>query len=243
MALRKPTNTPAFETEEETVVMDTPDTIEVAPEAKPVTNVPATQATNTAVAAPRRKFSAALQEFENSIDTDSVRGLGVGSLPKVIVSRAGFELNDETIGNTVDIEMLSYNNRYVITPGEDGDAATSAIRISYDMQTVENEACTPHEYLEQLREDGFTKASIKTYIDIWAILVAKDGVEIPEDERPMVQVQLSPQTVKSFKAYQMTAGVIAARYNKETSPLLRLTKENAEYKSTKYAVMRFSTVK
>lgn len=246
MALRNPKTAPAFETEEDTVVIEAEQTIEaekdIEPVAKPVTAVPAVKASN-AVAKPTRKFSAALQELEGAIDTDTVRGLGVGSLPKVTVSRAGFEIGDEVIGNVLDIEILSFNNRYVLTPGVDGEAAVSAIRISYDRETVENEACTPQEYLQQLKEEGYPNPEMKTYIDIWAILIAKDGKTIPEEDRPMVQVQLSPQSVKTFKAFQMTAGVVAARYGNEISPLVRLSKENAEYKTNRYAVMKFSAVK
>lgn len=243
MALAKPTNqntTPAFEDNEDVAVMDAP---EVETKAKPeVKTTAVAEKASSALAPTGAKFKAALQHLELQLDLESVRSLGQGTLPKIVADRAGFELGDKLLGDWVRMQVVSYNRRWLVSAGVEGDEGKKLLRTSYDKETLENETMSMKEYIEHLKEEGYNRASDREYIDLWVMVTEteKEGV-VPEDELELVQFQLSPTSVRSFLAYQVQAGFQAALTKREVSDVVKATVERRENDGNKYAAAVFSS--
>lgn len=194
------------------------------------------------LAAAPKKFTAALTNLEGQLDVDQVRALGVGTLPKLVADRGGFELGDKSLGEWADIHILSYNKRWLVTPGVEGEEAKALLRTSYDGETLENDPRDIREYLQFLADEGYEKASSRQYIDIWGYIVNTDkGGEIAEDDYEFVQVQLSPSSVKEFTAFQIQQGLQAGLRKREVSSTVRATIEKREYGGNRYASIKFSS--
>ena len=261
MALAKRTNAPAFEdtdqvenveqTMQEEVVQEVvpPAT---RPESKPAEQVQA-QAEQTAakalvavkpnavgLALKGGKLSNPFLELQNVIDVDQVRSIGVGTVPKVTADLGGAVIDKRELGKSIVIDLVSFNDRWSIHPGTDDDETVSYMRTSYDGETLENETMTAKEYLEHLKAEGFDKAAMKKYCDIWGTLESceNEGV-IPEDERELVQVQLSPQSLKQWNGFQINQGLLAARGIQPTTRI-KLTQERGESNSRKFGYFKFS---
>lgn len=261
MALKKNTvaQTPAFEADDssfdgQTVEMEvatettTADAI-ATPQAKAQATTAIAKAKGTALASPLgAKYHAAFQEFEGQLDVDTVRALGVGSFPKLVADRAGFELGEgkakQEFGDWVEFEMFSWNRRTVVTPGVDGEDAKALLRTSYDGETLENDARSAKDYLAFLKEEGYTRAAIKGYIDTWGFIVnsEKEGA-VAEEDREMVQIQLSPTSVKSFTALQVSTGIKMGLSGFAPGNRLRATIDRREFESNKFAAMKFTLAK
>lgn len=223
MALRKketePAAQPAFEgmetgnAESATAVADAKP--EAAPSAQDTAKVSAStaiakaQAGTVAVATPGRKFKPALTEFQDVIGQDDIEALGIGAFPRITADLSGL-VQDKTkeLGKSIKLELLSWNLRYIVTPGVDNDEANSLVRYSNDGVTISGTGESVADYVKQLRDvDGYEKASIKTYMDLWGNLAEVDGAAVDPVDRAMVVVQLSPQSMSQFKALQMVRGV------------------------------------
>lgn len=260
MALKKPTTaaTPAFETEEgagyavENAAEAATETVATETVASPAAKVEATTAIAKAQASSvstnvKKGFHAALTHLQDQLGIDHVRALGVGTLPKLVADRAGFILGEgkEEVkyGEYVDFEIYSFNNRWLLSTGEDSDEGKELLRTSYDNETVENEALSVRDYIQHLKDEGHKDAKSRQYIDLWGFIVnsEKEG-EVSDDDKEMIQLQLSPSSVKLFTAYQLQAGIKASMGGKQPSDTVRATCENKEFKANKYAQIKFSAV-
>lgn len=212
MALRPTTTNDSanlFETQEET--MNTTATETAAPASTSTASTAVAPAASTAVAA-AKKFAPALTEFQNAIPIETIEGMGVGGLPRVTVDLGGFALDgDKPLGNQIKIQMLSWNNRYIVASGSTDAEAKEFFKVSYDGVTC-TDGTAVDEYLKWLKEvKGYEKASKKTYIDLWGYLIAANGKDLAEDDCKTVQVQVAPFSVSKFHAYQLDAGIRASR--------------------------------
>lgn len=174
------------------------------------------QVTSTAVAAPQqtavatpvagRRVINAFDPLENVMPIDAVLDLGYKALPCITVDLGGFVLDGEVIGSSLTFKPISWNRRYMLTAGaEDSDeVAKKMLRISYDNETCIKTEESVKDVLDSMREAGYQKASSKAYIDLWGEITHIDGKEVPkaqEFDYEMVQLQLSPESVKNFKAF------------------------------------------
>ena len=254
MALKKPATTenttPAFEAEDEAVLADQKSETEptVTAKAKVEATTAIAKAKTTAVASGGTPFRAGLTHLEQQLDLETVRALGVGTLPKLVADRAGFEMgggkDKKEFGDYVDFQIVSYNNRWLYTSGVDGDEGKDLLRTSYDDgETLEGHPESGNEYLRYLKDEGYPKADKRQYIDLWGFVVASDKLgAVDEDEREMIQLQLSPSSVKQFKAYQVQAGIRAATTGKQPTDFVRATIEKKEFNGNKYASIKFVPV-
>lgn len=217
---------PAFESEDQAAPADAPaveQTTAVAP------------ARTTAVAKPL-KATAAYGDFE-----DALPGVDFGTFPRITTDLGGFEMDKEVIGETIKLELMSWSHRYVVTPGVDDKEANELVRYSNDGEYLsDGSGTTVQEYLAKLQDVmGYDKASVKTYIDLTGILLAKGAEEIPAESQSIVQVQLSPQSVKQFNGYRITKGVMEARSGIATGNVLTMKRERNEYNGKKFAYISF----
>lgn len=221
----------AFEPQVETVV-EAP--VEVQKEA----STAIATAQRSAVAAPR-KFSGALCDLQNVIPVEDVEALGVGAFPRVTVDLGGFMLDKEEIGTEIKVELISWNFRHMVTTGSNDEEAKKKVKISYDGET-----CTSGESvndaLAAFKEEGYEGAEKKLYVDLFASLVSRKGAEIPEEDRPLVQVQLSPESVKKFGAFRVDLGYKQAKGLVSATPIITLRSQRGEWKGNRYGFCTFA---
>lgn len=215
----------------------------VAPEkdevaAKTVASTAIAKARSTAVGA-ASKIKGAFSELQNAIELETVEGLGVGAFPRVTVDLGGFMIDKEEIGTEIKLELISWNFRYMVTTGADDDEAKKKVKVSYDGVT-----CITGESVEDtlaaFKEEGYEDAEKKMYVDLWGSLCSKKGVDLDEADRPLVQVQLSPESVKKFKAFQVELGFKQARGLVNETPTIVIRSQRGEWKSNRFGYCTFA---
>lgn len=211
---------PAFEDDNDTVVASAPNPTAVAD---------AAEKASTAIAVAKSAGLPALGgKFQNLYKPlkDALPALGFGTLPRFTGSQGKISAKDsgkkEDLGESIDISLLSYHDEFVISPGEDSDEATKAVRYSLDGVTIEGTGESVETYLEKLRTvDGYENASVKRYVQLIGILERSDKKSSYLGN--MVQVSLSPQAAKAFDAFMLQESVKASRGTGSVEGADRLT--------------------
>ena len=130
-----------------------------------------------------------------------------------------------TFGDTVIIQLISFNDWTMVSPGEKGAESTEYVRYSNDGVTINNSDQTVADYLNEIKED-FPKASAKLYTSIWGLVM-----EVSEKSNcekligTIVEVSLAPMSRKSFTAYDTQRQVDNAQRKRreEFSAVLTIT--------------------
>lgn len=257
MALRntgtKPAETkPAFESmegddaaveqaEQDAAVQET----KAEAQAKTAATTAIATAQTRAVASPLSQATA-LKALQWAIPAADLEGMGIGVFPRITVGLDGFSRDKDTeLGKQIKIAVLSWNPVWLVTHGEQNDAeANKLIRTSYDGVNLKNGEGTVASYIQQLKLDGYEKASVKQYIEIYCNLIEhQDGrgnpVAVPDEEQEIVQVSLSPQSVGQFQRYLLESGLRKAR-GIEDSNVVVLKQERKILGSNKFGIATFS---
>lgn len=108
-----------------------------------------------------------------------------------------------TLGGEVGLELLSFQDQWVVSPGVDGDDAKEYVRYSDDGVTS-TKGDNMAEYLEQLKASGFPKASMSKRMTIVGSLfdAGDKGNKINGMRDKLVQINLAPTSVAAFKRYR-----------------------------------------
>lgn len=193
-------------------------------------------AATSVVAAKPLKAAAAFGDMQ-----DALPDVDFGTFPRITVDLGGFEKDKDVLGDTIKLELMSWANRYVVTPNVDDKEANELVKYSNDgVSLSDGSGRAVADYLNELKVvKGYDGASVKTYIDLTGLLVEAGGKAIPESEQEIVQVQLSPQSVKQFNGYRITKGVMEARTGVQSGNVLTLTRERGEYNTKKFAFVKF----
>lgn len=140
--------------------------------------------------------------FENAIP-----GVEFGVLPRLVGSNGNVQVkgSNALIGDVIGLQLLSWNNTWVVSPGDDTPEAKDAVAYSKDGVTIEESGQSVNEYLAFLRTEGYEKANVKKYVELIGILT--ESAKPCEHTGDMVQVSLSPQAAKSFESYRLQASV------------------------------------
>ena len=249
MALRKP----AFEGQEaeESVQVSNVATETVVQDVKQPANEPAATAQapvpapqrSTAVATPTGgKYKPALTSYQNVIDPSS---LEFDTFRRITVGLDGFsDENEVELGKRIKIQIMSWNERFVVTPGVQNAEANEKVRYSLDGKVLDDGTLVT-DYLKVLREvDGYDKAALKKYLTIYGFLagneVKGEMVDIDPAEREIVSVQVPPRSLPLFTRYQIETGVKVSQGVIAESDELVLTQEKVKGKTTTYASIKFS---
>lgn len=169
--------------------------------AKVEATVAVAKAKNTAVGAVG-KFETVLSNLENALPA-----VDFGVLPRLKGSN-GLILDGDNakLGNEITITLISFNDQYVVTPGEDDDEATKLVKYSTDGVTIDATGQMVADYIHQLKTvDGYENAESKHYVELIGILNSS-AIE-SEHKDNMVQISLSPQSRKAFEAYRIQQSV------------------------------------
>lgn len=209
----QPAPAPKFEENTGTTVADKPTPIPIPEQAAATAGVAASmaiaKAATTAVAKPA-KFEAALTELR-----DVIPAVDFGTFPRLVGSNGNvMDKDGALLGQFADITLLSWNETFVASPGDDSDEAKKLVRYSRDGVTLDDTGERLDQYLEVLRTThGYKEALKKKYIELVGIL--------EKSEKPcahvnqIVQISLSPQSLKSFEGYRANVSV-AVRLGKRT---------------------------
>lgn len=137
-------------------------------------------------------------------------------------------------GSWLELMLISWNDSWTITPGDDSDKSKEHLRYSQDGVTIHSEddwngrLCT--EYVTHLNELGYEKAAIKKYTQLYGLMVDAEQPDCPGLQN-MIQLALAPTSGALWNAYLVSRSV-RARMGKvqETSgnPVVRFTSKRAK---------------
>lgn len=161
----------------------------------------ATQSPTAGQVAPRKPMVNPLAPLKDAftVEWDTLRSLKVTN-GNVLDNQTG-----KTLGDTVGLELLSYQDQWVISPGVDGDEAKEHVRYSTDGETTTNgEDC--NEYLAQMKKSGFDEAKMSKRTVVCGSLFdigEKGRKECKDIQDSLVQLSLAPTSKASFDRYMM----------------------------------------
>lgn len=238
--------TPAFETQAETAANATAAEAAVASAEKATTaekaaaDVAATKAiavaATTAVGAakPPVKFQIAFAEFKDVFDTPTVEALGLGT-PRIKGEQGAFFNEAVELGSEIRFELISWNHRWVCGTGEDDKEAKDFFRVSFDNQTISGSGEDFHAYLEALKAQGFNKARISQYGDMFGFITwtNKSG-DIAPDQRQMVCLQASPTSLGAFTSFCVSRGMLQSKGIAAPTDLIEIHCEKRAKGDNKY---------
>jgi hypothetical protein len=139
---------------------------------------------------------------------DAVPAVEFGTFPRLIGANGAVTLksDNKSLGETVDIQLLSWSEVYTVSPGSDKEEAKKLVEYSRDGVTIDKSGRDVNEYLKYLREtEGYKDASKKKYIELIGFLQGSAKPGGPTGE--IVQVSLSPQSLLTFQAYMANVAV------------------------------------
>jgi hypothetical protein len=171
-----------------------------AEEAKPSASREVATPTGTQVAKARPMINP-LEPLKNAfpVEWDTLRNLVItnGNVMDKTTSKA--------LGDTIGLELLSFQDQWVVSPGVDGDEAKEFVRYSDDgVTTTQGEDMK--EYLAHLKASGYEEAKISERMVICGSVFdigVKGAKDLKELQDALVQISLPPTSKATFKRYQM----------------------------------------
>lgn len=169
-----------------------------APAAKPPTTAPAiVKPATTAIAQPKIDLAACdvIAALKDRLPPPEY-GEGV----TLNVSNSLFLDGDKgKVGSSILFQLLSWNERFVISPGSNDPASREYTRYSYDGD-VTTRGEPVDRYLADLRSLGYDKAAKKTYVDFFGFLL-ESNMNTPHIGSSLA-ISLSPDSVKSLNGFR-----------------------------------------
>lgn len=132
------------------------------------------------------------------------------AVPRVVGSNGAMKAKlvgkDVALGVKIKFQLLSFNDNFTISPGDDSDEARKMVRYSRNGKTIDSTGEDVTTYLEKLKTvEGFTTAAVKHYVELVGLIVESEkGKEL---EGQLVVVSLSPKSVSVWNGYQGQASV------------------------------------
>lgn len=127
------------------------------------------------------------------------------TLPSIQLNQGNAMYKDTNamLGDEIGLELLSYQDQTVCSPGVDGDEAKEHVRYSDDGITATN-GDDMAEHLAKLKAAGYDKASLSKRVVIVGSLFdpGVKGAKIAGMRDKLVQINLAPSSVKGFKGYR-----------------------------------------
>lgn len=206
MAMRRNANAKSAPKAKETQAPTPEKTQEAAPlpTEEPVTETAVVVHEDHAVATkPAGKMVTLFSDLENAFVAD------YGVLKKIKASNGNcMDSDDKVLGDTIDVQILSWNKQFVIGPCAN-EAPDELVKYSYDREAFADGSGTLNEYVRELKAEGWVNAAIKEYYEVVCMLV--DSAKKSDLVGEMVQLQLSPTSVKSFDGFRLQTAFKIAR--------------------------------
>lgn len=212
MALNKNTTAPKFESVdgddvagEETVQMSAKERLQAEAAARAAAQ-PASTSKEVATAKPAGGQVAAARAMVDPLATlQNVFPVEFDTLCNVQLNQ-GNAINKDTgamLGGEIGLELLSFQDQWVVSPGVDGDEAKEHVAYSDDGVTS-TKGINMQEHLESLKRAGYEKASMSKRMTIVGSLfdAGDKGNKIAGMKDKLVQINLAPTSVAAFKRYR-----------------------------------------
>ena len=188
------------------------------------------------------KYKPALDGYRDQIDPAS---LDFDTFTRITCGLDGFSDDQKKeLGKQVKIQIMSWNERFIVTTGEDNDEANALTRFSLDGKTIDGTGQPVPDYIAHLVNEGYEDSCSKKYYSLYGFLVATSPngqlEDIPPADRAIVNVQIAPRSVSQFTQFQITHGVKVSQGIVADTDLLLLTQEKKDGKTKKYASIKFA---
>jgi hypothetical protein len=147
------------------------------------------------------------------------------------------ENSNKSLGQVVEIEMLSWQDSYQISPGTQDSDATEHVRYSDDgVTTNKGENC--QEYLAALKEAGYEDAKMTKRVVIGGVLtVCNDPAMVGK----MVQTDLSQTSKSQFDRHRMQVAMDISKglRDENSSRFLKMTATPQSKGTTNWTIAVF----
>lgn len=200
----------------------------------PQSHVPAVQAsTNVAVSRP------SLNPFA---DMEKVYEVEYNTLTQLMATNGNFleKENGTVLGDAITLQLMSYQNNFVLSPGVDGEDAKKLVRYSNDgITTKDGEDCVG--YLNDLKQAGYNKAYMSKRVVLVGALL--DAGKAPQMADSLVQIDLAPTSKTLFDRHviQSAFNISKGKTTKDKASTLRLTAKVAKNASNQiYTLVNFA---
>lgn len=251
MSLRKQPEFEQMETETAATVETTTKeeamntTTDTASASVQATTAIATAAASSAVVAGSTptKFKVAFADKCGTFDTATVEGLALAA-PAIRGEQGSLFKGEEDIGTFIHFELISFNHRWTVGTGETDSESKEKFRVSYDQKTLSGSGDDLHAYVESLKAEGYSKAKISPYIDLWGFVVkSEEKGDVPVDERELCRVQCSQTSAGAFVAFSTTRGLLESKGLAQPLDVIEITAMKRVSGSNKYTNFQFSVPK
>lgn len=201
-------------------VTDAPVQAEPAPAAKPAVDAGVTasvaiaKASSTAVAvadaaAKAKEFQKEVQAMKGASDFTYGNYRVFKGNNGEIAESAG---DQESLGRWAKVRLLSWDDHFEVSPGEQGASTKDFVAYSKDGKTIDSvigeelkawEGRSVNEYLDYLKkEEEFSNAKCRRFVDMAVALMATDTGDGPIGN--VIQVTLSESSIPAFSRYQQS---------------------------------------
>ena len=189
------------------------------------------------------KFKVAFAERCGVFDTATVEGLALAA-PAIRGEQGSLFKGEEDIGTFIHFELISFNHRWTVGTGETDSESKEKFRVSYDQKTLSGSGDDLHAYVESLKAEGYSKAKISPYIDLWGFVVKSERKgNVPVDERELCRVQCSQTSAGAFVAFSTTRGLLESKGLAQPLDVIEITAMKRVSGSNKYTNFQFSVPK
>jgi len=156
-----------------------------------------------AIAKPRGTMVKLYDEIENAFVAP------FGTLTKIKASNGNcMDSDDNVLGDTIDVQIMSWNRQFVVGPC-DNNAPSELVKYSHERAQFEDGSGSLNDFVQELRDEGWVNAAVKEYYEIVGVLLKAGKKSDLVDE--LVQLQLSPTSVKSFEGFRLQTAFKIAR--------------------------------
>lgn len=216
--------TPAFEDETETQ----------APAAEQVATP-----TKAVAVKPVNAVSAGMGQIDVLSDMKDALRVDYNTLAQITAQQGNMVEREGKVnmGDTVVFDLLSFQDSYVVTPGDD-KAPVETLRFSEDGITcTDGTPCLEH--LDFLKHNGYPMASLKKRTVVVGAIVS--ATKTDKFNGQLMQFDLSPQSRVQFERYRANAAyaVKLGRYTKEQICHIKANAELASKGTNSFTLLKF----
>jgi len=154
--------------------------------------------------------------ISNPILLDAVVGASYGDFISVTASNGTHMTSDKTdLGKVLKFQALVVNDVTKIVPGSTDEEAKEFFKVSNDGEFT-NDGIPVNEALQDALDAGYSKASIKHYIDIICMLIECDDKDFIGET---VTLQLAPSSCRKWRPLASRCKMKAAVGKLKTEPV------------------------
>lgn len=241
-------NQPEFEQESETndatatnqeQVMQSTNEQSAAASVAATTAIAKAATTGVSVQKAPTKLVQAFSQHHAVFDISTVEGLAL-AVPRVKAEQGSLFQGETDLGDKLQFEIVSISPRWVIGTGEDDKEAKDFFRVSYDNNVISGENTSVEDYLNDLKAQGFDKASKSPYLDIFGFVTWSDKKgDIEPDARELSCLQCSKTSMGAFTAFATTRGLLESKGIATATDVIEVHAEKRTSGSNKYTNMSF----